>query len=257
MFSLNQKSEIDFVENFFVFFEKSVFLNISREDFLVAVSLFNDDFIIEKEQNYACVVVSSVENEFFLKFQKVTIREYFSFHSKEENFLISRAYSIWKWKKNFNFCPKCSNPVSFMKNFSALKCEVCNIEYFPRIEPCIIVLISKGEEILLVRHTYRNQDTFACVAGFIEAGESAENAVRREVLEEVGLKIKNIRFAGTQSWPFPDQLMLAYYAEYESGEIKLQKEEIAEASWFNRKNLPKCPKEGSVAYRLIHNLWNQ
>ena len=93
---------------------------------------------------------------------------------------------------------------------------------------------------------------YTCIAGFMEAGESAENAVKREVKEEVGLNIKNIRYRGSQSWPFPDQLMLGFTAEYESGELKLQKEEIADAQWFDRDNCPSSPKPGSIAYRLIH-----
>ena len=93
---------------------------------------------------------------------------------------------------------------------------------------------------------------YTCIAGFMEAGESAENAVKREVKEEVGLNIKNIRYRGSQSWPFPDQLMLGFTAEYESGELKLQKEEIADAQWFDRDNCPASPKPGSIAYRLIH-----
>ena len=86
----------------------------------------------------------------------------------------------------------------------------------------------------------------------MEAGESAEEAVRRELLEETGIKVKNLTYRGSQSWPFPDQLMLGFTAEYESGELKLQKEEIADAQWFDRNNCPASPKPGSIAYRLIH-----
>lgn len=109
--------------------------------------------------------------------------------------------------------------------------------------------------MLLVRHTYRNQNIFACIAGFMEAGESAGQAVYREVFEETGLKIKNLQYKGSQGWPYPDQLMLAFTADYESGELKLQKEEIAEAVWFKPGDKLETPKPGSVAYRLIHNLF--
>lgn len=257
MLFYNQKSELNTVSIFFIFYEKSVLLKNNdlptKNDFIKLIE--SNNFLIEKEFDFACLILSSTENTLFNDFDKISLREYFSNHSEKENFLISRAYSLIKWKNNFNFCPKCSKSVSFMNNFSALKCQNCNIEYFPRIEPCIIVLVSKEDKILLVRHTYRNQDIYACIAGFIEAGESAESAVKREVFEEVGLKIKNIKFAGTQSWPFPDQLMLAYYAEYESGEIKIQPEEIADAKWFSKDNLPEMPKKGSVAYKLINNLF--
>ena len=92
---------------------------------------------------------------------------------------------------------------------------------------------------------------YSCLAGFIEAGETAEHAVRREIMEETNLSVKNIRYAGTQAWPFPDQLMLAFTAEYESGDLKIQEEEIAHADWFDRDALPKVPAPGSVAHNLI------
>ena len=127
---------------------------------------------------------------------------------------------------------------------------------FPRIEPCIIIAVHNRQgKVLLARHTYRNTSMHACIAGFIEAGESAEQACRREVFEETGLSIKNLVYKGSQSWPFPDQLMLGFSAEYESGELKLQKDEISDAAWFDPENCPDSPPPGSIAYKLIHNLF--
>ena len=227
------------------------------EDFCSVLDFYDEklDFIVEPEQNYSSVILPSLEDGVFKDFSKVPIRQYFFYHSEFENALISRAYSLWKWNDSMKFCSRCSSILRFSQKNSSKICPECKSEYFPRIEPCIIVLVSKGDEILLVKHTYRNQDIFACIAGFIEVGESCEHAVAREVFEEVGIKIKNIRYAGSQSWPFPDQLMLAFYAEYESGDFKLQQEEIAEAHWFSKDNIPSSPREGSVAYRLIHGLF--
>ena len=98
----------------------------------------------------------------------------------------------------------------------------------------------------------RNTDVFSCIAGFVELGESLEQCVAREVREETSLEIKNIKYVGSQSWPFPDQLMLAYTADYDAGEINVQEEELSEAKWFRRDNLPSIPKAGSVAYNLIN-----
>ena len=109
---------------------------------------------------------------------------------------------------------------------------------------------------MLARHVQRNQDIYTCIAGFIEAGESAEEAVSREVKEEVGINVKNIKYKGSQGWPFPDQLMLAFTAEYESGTIKLQEDELSEAKWFSKENLPATPLPGSVAYKLINSLFD-
>ena len=133
-----------------------------------------------------------------------------------------------------------------------MKCPNCGELLFPRIDPCIIVLVRKGDKILLARHTQRNQDIYACLAGYVEAGETIENAVRREIFEETGIKVKNIQYRGSQSWPFPRQLMLAFYADYESGEIKVQEEEIEDAKWFDINDLPATPAPGSIAYKLIH-----
>ena len=135
------------------------------------------------------------------------------------------------------------------------ECQNCKKMHFPRIEPCIIVVVEKDGKILLARHIHRNQDIYACVAGFIEAGESAEQAVERELFEETGIKVKNVTYRGSQSWPFPDQLMLGFTAEYQSGEINIQKEEIADAQFFDPNNLPPSPKEGSIAYRLINKIY--
>ena len=122
---------------------------------------------------------------------------------------------------------------------------------FPQIEPAVIVCVKRGEEILLARHANRTKSFWTTLAGFVEIGETAENAVKREVFEETAIRVKNIRYVASQSWPFPDQLMLAFVAEYDAGEINIQKEEILEAAWFSRTALPEIAPKGSVAYDLI------
>ncbi|MBQ9630290.1 MAG: NAD(+) diphosphatase, partial [Treponema sp.] len=137
------------------------------------------------------------------------------------------------------------------KNLVARNCSSCKAQYFPRIEPCVIVLISKGDKILLARHKERNQNIYTCIAGFIELGESIEQAVLREIREELGIEIQNLRYVGSQGWPFPDQLMLAFRAEYKSGKIKVQEDELYEARWFLKSELPPFAKRGSIGYKLI------
>lgn len=186
---------------------------------------------------------------------ELPLREYFSTHTEEENGAAARAKTLLSWSKKMQYCPACGKPLTFCADESAKKCTECGELYFPRIEPCIIVLVKNEDKLLLVRHTYRNQDIFACIAGFIEASENAEHAVIREIKEETGISVKNIVYKGSQSWPFPDQLMLAYTAEYAGGKLHLQAEEIAEAGWFSADDIPEGPRPGSVAYRLIHNLF--
>jgi len=221
------------------------------------LSLFKTDDAVNFEEpaNNLKVLVISKEKEIPSGFKKIMLREFFASHSEEESFPAFRAKGLYEWRRQNRFCSACGAELKDHSELTAKQCPACNNLVFPRISPCIIVTVIKDGKVLLARHTYRNQDIYACIAGFMEAGESAEHAVEREVFEEVGLKIKNIKYRGSQSWPFPDQLMLGFTADWESGEIKLQEEEIAEAKWFDPENCPASPKPGSIAYRLIHKLY--
>lgn len=189
--------------------------------------------------------------------QAITIRQYFSAATPEQAALCAREKAFVNWRKANRFCSFCGSRLETHATETAKQCRRCGNIVYPRIEPCIIVLVSKGDELLLAKHKQRNQNMYACIAGFIEAGETIEQAVHREVMEETGIKIKNLVYKGSQGWPYPDQLMLAFTAEYESGEIKVQEEELAEAKWIKRSELPEVvsPAPGSVAYKLINNLF--
>ncbi|MCQ2179724.1 MAG: NAD(+) diphosphatase [Bacteroidales bacterium] len=156
------------------------------------------------------------------------------------------------WRSSVRFCPSCGAMLEDHSVENARVCPECGKVQYPRIEPCVIAVICRGKEILLLRHAQRNQDIWCCLAGFVEAGESLEQALRREVKEETGLEIGNIRYAGSQSWPFPDQLMVGFYADYAGGDIVLQESEILEAGWFRTDNLPPHPSPGSISWNLIH-----
>ena len=169
--------------------------------------------------------------------------------------LSARAKGLLNFKSEKRFCAKCGAPLRDDLYFTARTCTQCGKQYFPQLEPAIITLVNKGNEILLARHKKRNDNVYSCIAGFVETGETIENAVHREVLEETGIRVKNIRYVGSQSWPFPDQLMLAFRAEYESGDIKIQEDELTDAKWFKWDKLPKIPSPGSVAYNLINGMF--
>lgn len=185
-------------------------------------------------------------------YRKCLIRMSFAAMDEEGCFRLARAKALLEWRAGTKFCGRCGKPLEEHTELTARICPDCGNLIFPRIEPCIIVLVHKDDKILLARHVQRNQDIYACIAGFMEAGESAEHAVAREIKEETGITVKNIRYFGSQSWPFPSQLMLGFTAEYESGDLRLQDDEIAEARWFSREECPASPPPGSIAYRLIH-----
>ena len=182
----------------------------------------------------------------------INMRQFFAERSEEEAAVAARLKAMASWRKSTRFCPGCGHALEPHAVEDAMVCPSCGRTIYPRIEPCVIAVIMKGDEILLLRHKQRNTDIFACLAGFVEAGETFEQALVREVREETGLEIDNIRYAGSQSWPFPDQLMVAFYADYRSGEIKVQEDEISEARWFRRDELPPHPGPGSISWRLIH-----
>ncbi len=181
----------------------------------------------------------------------VPVPSYFFAHDEAEIALVSRLKALCSWQENTRFCPSCGQPLRLHATETALECPACGRLVYPRIEPCIITLITRGDELLLLRNVKDRLGIYACLAGFVEAGETLEQALHREVREETSLEVENIRYAGSQAWPFPDQLMVAFYAEYKSGEIHIQESELADARWFRPDALPPLPKPGSIARRLI------
>jgi NTP pyrophosphohydrolases containing a Zn-finger, probably nucleic-acid-binding len=189
-------------------------------------------------------------------YEYIPLRQFFAESNDDEGALAARAAGLLNWRTVNTFCTACGAALEDDDRLTARNCPNCGKQYFPRIEPCIIVLITRGDELLLARHRMRNQDMYTCIAGFIEIGESAEQAVVREVREEVGIEIQKLRYVGSQGWPFPDQLMLAYRAEYKSGEVRVQESELYEAKWFTRDALPSHPKAGSMGWRLITGIYD-
>lgn len=166
--------------------------------------------------------------------------------------LAGRAFQVLEWERNHRFCGRCGTPtLAHPQGERARVCSSCRLSSYPRINPCVIVAVTRGEEILLARAQRFTRPMFSTLAGFIEAGESAEETLHREVLEEVGVSVRNPRYFGSQSWPFPNNLMLGFHAEYAGGELRLQEEEIAEAGFYRYDALPPIPPQGSIAHALI------
>ncbi len=171
--------------------------------------------------------------------------------SEEAFQLAGRALQITRWYRDHQFCGACGSKTRESNSDRALVCGQCDQRFYPRISPCVIGLVTRGDECLLARGSRIPEGLFSTLAGFIEPGESAEQALIREVKEEVGIDIKNLRYFDSQPWPFPGQLMLGFHAEYDGGELVLEEEEILEAGWFHKENLPHTPPVGTIAGRLI------
>ena len=163
----------------------------------------------------------------------------------------SRAAQIVEWDRTHQFCGRCGAPTVARPDERARACPTCRLSVYPRICPAIMVLITNGREILLARKPSFVRNRFSALAGFVEAGESLEQTVAREAFEEVGVQVKNIRYFGSQSWPFPNSLMIAFTAEYAGGEVRPDGVEIEEARWFAPDALPNIPDGISISRWLI------
>ena len=162
-----------------------------------------------------------------------------------------RASHMIEWDRTYRYCNRCGREMDRAKGMNAKECAVCGFLSFPRISPAVIVLIERDNRLLLARVNRFNTELYSVIAGFVEPGETLEETVRREIEEEVGIKVKNIRYFGSQPWPFPDSLMIGFTAEYESGEIEIDKTEITDAGWFDPDELPIIPGKISIARKLI------
>jgi len=162
------------------------------------------------------------------------------------------AMQILHWQKKSRFCSCCGEKLTSMSGSWGRLCSSCGFEHFPVIHPCSIVLVSRGEQFLLVRKKEWAAGRFGLVAGFLDISESLEECAAREVFEETGIRVKDVRYVGSQCWPFPSQLMAGFVAEYESGEITVAANELEDARWFSRDVPPEAlPPHRSIARWII------
>ncbi len=177
-----------------------------------------------------------------------------SLFGKTDNHLFSlagRACQILDWYRTHQFCGRCGEKASHHQTDRAMICEYCGIHSYPRLSPSIITLVHDRQRVLLARNHRFPEGMYSTLAGFVEPGESIEQTLIREVKEEVGVNVKNLEYLGSQPWPFPNSLMLGFHAEYESGDIVLQEDEIADAQWFDYDQLPDIPGGVAISRWLI------
>lgn len=184
------------------------------------------------------------------QYEWIGLRASYDYIPSESYKTAGKAFEILHWDKNSRFCPVCGTPMKQISDITK-QCPACKKELYPSISTAILVLIRKGNSILLV-HARNFKGTFnSLVAGFLETGESLEECVAREVMEETGLKIKNITYFGSQPWPYPSGLMVGFIADYQNGDIRLQEEELSSGAFYTRDNLPELPRKLSLARKMI------
>lgn len=163
-----------------------------------------------------------------------------------------RAVQLVDWSRNHRYCGRCATPTELTVGERSRRCPNCGLQAFPRLAPAVITLVQRDDgRVLLARNARWPTRMYSCVAGFVEPGESAEEAVVREVREEVGVEVGDLRWYASQPWPFPHSLMLGFHARYLGGEVIVDGIEISEAGWFGPSDLPDLPGPMSIARRLI------
>lgn len=190
------------------------------------------------------------------RYEMCGLRPSFYKLSKELYLKAGKCQEILYWDKNTQFCGVCGAPMKLHTDISK-RCTNCGKEVWPQLATAIIVLIHRGDDVLLVHARNFKGDFYGLVAGFVETGETLEEAVRREVMEETGLTITNLRYFGSQPWPYPCGLMVGFNADYVSGEVHLQRSELSKGAWFNKNNLPTIPEKLSIARKLLDNWLNE
>ena len=165
--------------------------------------------------------------------------------------LAGRAVQIVEWDRTHRYCGGCGTQTEPAEGERARRCPACGLTAFPRVAPAVIVRITRDDEILLAHGRRFPAAFYSVLAGFVDPGESLEECVAREVREEVGIDVRNLRYFGSQPWPFPHSLMVGFTAEYAGGELEVDPTEIVEARWFRRHELPQIPPSLSIARRLI------
>lgn len=209
---------------------------------MTSVSFISGDYIASP--------ASSIGEELLEALDKSNLRDYLSTLSDEDYRAVSQGVELVNWSEEEVYCATCGSQLQIHRE-GFKTCPECNREFFPRLSPAILVLVRRGDEALLVHARNFSREMMALVAGFVECGETLEQCVAREVKEETSLEIKNIRYFGSQSWPYPHQLMIAFTADYAGGEICFADGELDKGGFFRADSLPDLPTPPSLSRALI------
>jgi NAD+ diphosphatase len=260
LFGVDQLAETD---RFVLFYQQQVVVNQAGFVFdrkqIGHLLTADTEFIAVETGSGTSIVAVQLENDRAesLDGELSSLRSLLFIRSDYDFSIVGKASQILEWYATHRYCGKCGQATQHHDIERAVSCSYCELHFYPRINPCVIVLVIRGNKMLLARSAKFKSEFYSCLAGFIEVGETPEETVSREVMEEVGLEVDNIRYIKSQSWPFPSQLMLGFFADYKAGNITPEPEEIAEADWYSIEQLPTVPSaEISVAGELIEQFVN-
>ena len=245
---------------YFTFFNGSILakkegntINIPNLDEIKELNIqYENEFFLGKIGTYACFVIeASLKFNLSENYKLIPLYEFGESIDEEVFLAAGRANQILNWDRTHRFCGKCGSKTENKKDELAKVCPSCNNVMYPVICPAIIVAVTKGDKILLAHNRGFKNNRYSLIAGFVEAGEDLKSTVKREVFEEVGIKIKNIKFHMSSPWSFPNSLMIGFFAEYESGEINVDGNEIVHADWFTKESFPNIPQKFTLARKII------
>ena len=199
----------------------------------------------------ADVLAVSARDQVEAPFEVIGLRGLFGEVEEAIFGIAGRAVQIIDWAATHRFCGRCATPTERATGERAMRCPACGLSAYPRIAPAIIVLVRKGDQALLAHGARFPMPFYSTLAGFVEPGESLEETLVREVKEEVGIDVTDIRYFGSQSWPFPNSLMLGFFASWSGGDIVVDTTELVDAKWFRADELPMIPPSMSISRQLI------
>ena len=203
-------------------------------------------------QDHPCFCVELPENDTPPEGASLLgLREIFGRVPDDHFALAGRAVQILSWDKSHQFCGACATPTKLKDSERARECPSCGLVSYPRLAPAVMALVRRDHQLLLARSPHFPPGMYSALAGFVDPGESLEQTITREVQEEVGLRVKNVRYFASQPWPFPHSLMIAFTSDYADGEITPDPTEIEDAQWFDLDSLPRLPSKISISRRLI------
>lgn len=247
--------------HWFVFSEDRLLVKMNKEQVTIANTTDLLDFqssiqyqiYLGKLDTTPCfaadLTLSESQNQ---EYSFVPLRQLFGLVPDQLFWLAARAYHLVNWDRNNQFCGRCGQKTSYKEKEHSKYCPACKLSIYPKISPAIIVAVTDGDKLLLAQNAFYKNKFYSVLAGFVEPGENLEECVKREVKEEAGIEVKNIKYFMSQPWPFPDSLMIAFTAEYAGGELVIDKNELCDAGWYTKEQLPPIPGSISVARKLIN-----